>query len=163
MLHGRATTVLSDDFPHEKWEFPRPSLKFFSWKSMFNNNRPQKNLLGLVVYSWGCAKETAPVINIEINGVRGIWLTFLEWDLLEKKLNSHFTEGQVHLASPAMQEIGKRNNIYYLEKWEIFFSFAYLSAVWLQFWQNPVQKSCLQWFQLDFAQIATKQLIDKQN
>ena len=50
-----------------------------------------------------------------------------------------------------------------MEKWEIFFSFAYLSAVWLQFWQNPVQKSRLQWFQLDFAQIVTKQLIDKQN
>ena len=38
-----------------------------------------------------------------------------------------------------MQEIGKRNNIQYLEKCEIFFSFAYLSAVWLQFWPNPVQ------------------------
>ena len=61
-----------------------------------------------------------------------------------------------------MQEIGKRNNIQYLENLEIFFSFAYLSAVWLQFWQNTVQKSCLQWFQLDFAQIVTKQLIDKQ-
>ena len=68
-----------------------------------------------------------------------------------------------HLASPAIQEIRKRNNIQYLEKWEIFFSFAYLSAVWLQFGQNPVQKCCLIWFQLDFAQIVTKQLIDKQN
>ena len=32
----------------------------------------------------GGAKETAPVINIEINGVRGIWLTFLEWVLWGK-------------------------------------------------------------------------------
>ena len=32
----------------------------------------------------------------------------------------------------------------YLIFGEIFFSFAYLSAVWLQIWQNPVQKSCLQ-------------------
>ena len=44
-----------------------------------------------------------------------------------------------------MQEIVKRNNILkYLEKCEIFFSFTYLSAVWLQFRQSPVQKSCLQ-------------------
>ena len=33
----------------------------------------------------GGAKETAPVINIEINGVRGIWLTFLEWDIFLEK------------------------------------------------------------------------------
>ena len=45
------------------------------------------------------------------------------------------------LASPGMQEIGKRNNIQYLDKWEIFFNSAYLSAVWLQFWKNHVQKS----------------------
>ena len=48
-----------------------------------------KNLLGLVFTllggRGGCAKETAPVINIEINGVRGIWLTFLEWDIFLKK------------------------------------------------------------------------------
>ena len=43
------------------------------------------------------------------------------------------------------------------------FSFAYLSAVWLQFGQNVVEKTCLQCFQLDFAQIVTKQLIKKQN
>ena len=65
------------------------------------------------------------------------------------------------LASPGMQEIGKRNNIQYLDKWEIFFGFTYVSAIWLQFWQNIVQKSCLQWFQLDFAQIVTQQLIDR--
>ena len=62
-----------------------------------------------------------------------------------------------------MQEIGKGNNIQYLEKWEVFFNSAYLSAVWLQFGQNPVENYCLQWFQLDFAQIVTKQLIDKKN
>ena len=50
-----------------------------------------------------------------------------------------------------------------MKKWEIFFSFAYLSAVWLQFGQNPTEKTCLQWFQLDFPQIVTKQLISKQN
>jgi hypothetical protein len=43
-----------------------------------------------------------------------------------------------------MQEIRKRNNILYLEKLEIFLSFAHLSAVWLQFGQNPVEKTCLQ-------------------
>ena len=52
-------------------------FEVFFVKNMFNNNRPQKNLLGLVLLLGG-AKETAPVINIEINGVRGIWLTFLE-------------------------------------------------------------------------------------
>ena len=40
-----------------------------------------------------------------------------------------------------MQEIGKRNNIFYFEK-------------------NPVQKSCLQWFQLDFAQIVRPATIE---
>ena len=82
---NNSSLLSSDDFPHEKWEFPRPSLKFFSWKSMFNNNnhRPQK--ISLVWYSLCCAKETAPVINIEINGVRGIRLTFLEWDIFLKK------------------------------------------------------------------------------
>ena len=39
----------------------------------------------------------------------------------------------------------------------MFFSFAYLSAVWLQFGQNQVEKTCQQWFQLDFPQIVTKQ------
>ena len=43
------------------------------------------------------------------------------------------------MASPAMHEIRKRNNIWYLEKWEIFFSFAYQSAVWLLFRQNPIE------------------------
>ena len=47
-----------------------------------------------------------------------------------------------YMASPAMQEIRKRNNIWRNEKY--FFSFAYLSAVWLQFGQNPVEKYCLQ-------------------
>ena len=37
-----------------------------------------------------------------------------------------------------------------------FFSFAYISAVWLQYGQNPVEKACVQWFQLDFAQIVTQ-------
>ena len=48
------------------------------------------------------------------------------------------------MLSPAMQEICKRNNIQYLEKWEIFLGSAYLSAVLLQFGQNQVQKTCLQ-------------------
>ena len=62
-----------------------------------------------------------------------------------------------------MQEIRKRNNIQYLEKWEIFFSFAYLSAVWLLLRQNPIEIILDNIFVLDFAQIVTKQLIDKQN
>ena len=56
----------------------------------------------------------------------------------------------------------KKQYLIFGEMWKKF-SFAYLSAVWLQFGQNPVEKTCLQWFQLDFAQIVTKQLIDKQN
>ena len=57
----------------------------------------------------------------------------------------------------------KKNNIKYLEKWEIFFRFAYLSAVWLQFGQNSIEiineKNCALYFSL----IVTKQLINKQN
>ena len=60
---NNSSLLSSDDFPHEKWEFPRPSLKFFSWKSMFNNNnrRPQK--ISLVWYSLclgdGCKGNSA--------------------------------------------------------------------------------------------------------
>ena len=44
-----------------------------------------------------------------------------------------------------------------------FFSFAYLSAVWLLFGQNPIEIILDNIFLLDFAQTVTKQLIDKQN
>ena len=57
----------------------------------------------------------------------------------------------------------KRNNIEYLEKWEIFFRFAYLSAVWLQIGQNSIDIIIENNFALDFALIVTKQLIIKQN
>ena len=67
------------------------------------------------------------------------------------------------MASPARQEIRKRNNIQYLEKREIFFSFAHLSAIWLLFGQKPIEIIVDNIFLLDFAQIVTKQLIDKQN
>ena len=46
---------------------------------------------------------------------------------------------------------------------KIFFSFAYLSAVWLPFGQNPIEIIVDKFFLLDFAQIVTKQMIDKQN
>ena len=62
-----------------------------------------------------------------------------------------------------MQEIRKRNNIWYLKKWEIIFCFAYLSAVWLLFGENAIEIIVDKFFLLDFAQIVTKQLIDKQN
>ena len=62
-----------------------------------------------------------------------------------------------------MKEIHKRNNIKYLEKCKIFFSVAYLSAVWLLFGQNPTEIIVGKFILLDFAQIVTKQLIDKQN
>ena len=52
-------------------------------------------------------------------------------------------------------------NIWRNEKY--FFSFAYLSAVWLLFGQNPIEIIVDKFFLLDFAQIVTKQLIDKQN
>ena len=54
-----------------------------------------------------------------------------------------------------MQEIRKRNNIQYLEKWEIFFSFAYVSAFWLLFGQNPIEFIVGKIFVLDFAKIVT--------
>ena len=57
----------------------------------------------------------------------------------------------------------KRNNIKYLEKSEIFFNFAYLSAVGLQFGQNSIDIIIENNFALDFALIVTKQLINKQN
>ena len=38
-----------------------------------------------------------------------------------------------------MQEIRKRNNIQYLKKWEIIFGLAYLSAIWLLFWEIPIE------------------------
>ena len=44
-----------------------------------------------------------------------------------------------------------------------FFSFAYLSAVWLQFVQNSIDIIIENNFALDFALIVTKQLINKQN
>ena len=62
-----------------------------------------------------------------------------------------------------MQEIHKRNNIQYLKKLEIIFSFAYLSAVWLLFGQNPIEIIADNIFVLDFAKIVTKQMIYKQN
>ena len=55
------------------------------------------------------------------------------------------------VASPAMQEIRKINNIWYLEKWEMFFSFAYLLAVWLLFGQNTIEIIVDRIFVLDFA------------
>ena len=55
-----------------------------------------------------------------------------------------------------MQEIHKRNNIQYLKKLEIIFSFAYLSAVWLLFGQNPIEIIADNIFVMDFAKIVTK-------
>ena len=43
------------------------------------------------------------------------------------------------------------------------FSFAYLSAIWLPFRQNPIEIIIDKIFVLDFAKIVTKQLINKQN
>ena len=45
---------------------------------------------------------------------------------------------------------------------EMFFSFAYLSAVWSLFGQNPIEIIVDEIFVQDFAQIVTKQLIDMQ-
>ena len=78
----------------------------------------------------------------------------LIFPVVHKKLLSHVN---------AMQEIRNRNNIQYLKKQEIFFSFSYLSAVWLLFGQNPIEIIVDKIFVLDFAKIVTKQLIYKQN
>ena len=51
----------------------------------------------------------------------------------------------------------------YLIFGEILFSFAYLSAVWLLFGQNPIKIIVDTIFVLDFAKIVTKLLINKQN
>ena len=81
-------------------------------------------------------------------------------DILLKSYNTK--SGNEHVASPARQEIRKRNNILkYLEKWEIFLSFAFLSAVWLLFGQNPIEIIVDKIFVQDFAEIVTKQLINK--
>ena len=42
------------------------------------------------------------------------------------------------------------------------FCFAYLSAVWLLFWENPIELIVGKYFLLSFAQIFTKQLRDQQ-
>ena len=42
------------------------------------------------------------------------------------------------------------------------FCFAYLSAVWLIFWENPIELILDKYFLLNFALIFTKQLIGKQ-
>ena len=52
-------------------------------------------------------------------------------------------------------------NIWKNEK--CFFSFAYLSAVWLLFGQNLIKIIVDNIFVLDFAKIVTKQLINRQN
>ena len=57
----------------------------------------------------------------------------------------------------------KKQYLIFGEMRNIFFSFAYLSAVWLLFGQNPIEIIVDKFFLLDFAQIVTKQLIDKQN
>ena len=43
------------------------------------------------------------------------------------------------------------------------FQFCLLISYLVIILQNIIQKSCLQWFQLNFPQIVTKQLIDKKN
>ena len=63
-----------------------------------------------------------------------------------------------------MQEIAKRNNIFNIWRNDkYFFSFAYVSAVWLLFGQNPIEIIVDKIFILYFAKIVTKQLINKQN
>ena len=75
---------------------------------------------------------------------------------------------ELHLQFPKVSRvyIGKSQketifNIWRNEKY--FFSFAYLSAVWLLFGQNPIEIIRGKIFVLDFAKIVTKELIDKQN
>ena len=65
------------------------------------------------------------------------------------------------LPSPAKQKIHNRNNIISLEKWEIFFSLAYPSAVWLQFGSNPIDIIVDNNFVLHFALIITRQQIGR--
>ena len=67
------------------------------------------------------------------------------------------------LPSPATQENDKRNIIQYLKKWEIFFRFVDLLAVWRKFEQNSVENTCLRLVQLDFPKKVAKQLKGKQN
>ena len=81
--------------------------------------------------------------------------------LLSEQLQSSIQKNSKYLASTAKQEIRKRNNIWYLGKWEIYFSFAYLSAVWLLFGQNPIEIILDKIFKPNFAKIVTKQLINK--
>ena len=63
------------------------------------------------------------------------------------------------LASPAMQEIRKRNNIQYLKKREILFSFAYLYRCLVTIWAKSNLNHCRQDFCTWFAKIVTKKLM----
>ena len=58
-----------------------------------------------------------------------------------------WSKGISLLASPECKKFSKETifNIWRNEK--CFFSFDYVSAVWLQFEQNPVEQTCLKWFQ----------------
>ena len=94
MLHGRATTVLSspqmifrmknENFQGLLWSFFREKVCSTTTIVVLKKS-PWFGIDSAWGEGWGGAKETAPVINIEINGVRGIWLTFLEWDIFLEK------------------------------------------------------------------------------
>ena len=94
MLHGRATTVLPS--PQMIFRMKNENFQGLLWSFFREKVCSTTTIVVLKKSPWfgihsawegggGCAKETAPVINIEINGVRGIWLTFLEWDIFLKK------------------------------------------------------------------------------
>ena len=91
MLHGRATTVLSS--PQMIFRMKNENFQGLLWSFFREKVCSTTTIVVLKKSPWfgihsawvGVAKETAPVINIEINGVRGIWLTFLEWDIFLKK------------------------------------------------------------------------------
>ena len=55
------------------------------------------------------------------------------------------------MASPAMQEIHKRNNIQYLKKWAIIFSFAYLLSCLVTIWEKSNWNHVRQYFSTGFC------------
>ena len=76
------------------------------------------------------------------------------WHLLKKKilfmfLISYFRS--LSLASPAMQEIRKRSNIQYLEKWEIFFEFCFFISCLVIIWAKSNWNHCRQVFSTGFC------------
>ena len=64
---NNSSLLSSDDFPHEKWEFPRPSLKFFSWK-ICSTTIVLKKISLVWYYSWGVQRKQRRWLILKLMG-----------------------------------------------------------------------------------------------